>query len=436
MPPSPCSLTSAAGALRISLVADARSPIAQSWFEAVLDAGHTIQVLSTYPVSALKVPGRLIVLPTLPVAAARMKPSNAERARSRTAGGPREHRRARVATRPRNTSEVDLLRTAAYRETRLLAEMLFRRSAGHATQRALDDFQPDVVHALRIPYEAMLIAPTMRNRAEPFVVSTWGNDLTLWAAKSWAHRRLTRSVFRRVDCLHSDCDRDIGLARQLGYTGPSVVAPGSGGIDVEKLLAAGSSLRGRELLRAPKDAPIIFNPRSYRPYVRNDVFFAALPAVMECFPTAIAVTVGMERNTYFQDYAGALGISDSVRFLPSQDRSGMADLFCAATVTVSPSTHDGTPNTVLEAMAFGSFPIVGELTSLREWVEPGVNGLAVDPNDAEALSRAMIRGLRDVALRDRAAIRNRALVAARASREASRPALERLYTLAKRGSAM
>jgi len=307
--------------------------------------------------------------------------------------------------------------------------MLFRRSVGHAARSALDDFRPDVVHALRIPYEAILIAPTMRNRTEPFLVSTWGNDLTLWAAKSWAHRFLTRSVLRQTDGLHSDCERDIGLAHRLGYAGPSVVAPGSGGMNIKEFVAAGSPERGRELLRAPTDAPIIFNPRSYRPYVRNDVFLAALPAVMRSFPTAIVATVGMDRTAYFRDYVTALGISANVRLLPSQDRIGMADLFCAATVTVSPSTHDGTPNTLLEAMACGSFPIVGDLASLREWIEPEVNGLAVDPNDPEALSRAMIRGLRDAALRDRAAARNRAIIGERASLEATRPALERLYSL-------
>ena len=110
----------------------------------------------------------------------------------------------------------------------------------------------------------------------------------------------------------------------------------------------------------------------------------------------------------------------------------MADLFCAATMTVSPSTHDGTPNTLLEGMACGSFPIVGDLESLREWIEPGVNGLVVDPNDPEALSTAMITGLRDASLRERAATRNRAIIETRASREATRPALERLYTLAER----
>ena len=43
-------------------------------------------------------------------------------------------------------------------------------------------------------------------------------------------------------------------------------------------------------------------------------------------------------------------------------------------MTVSPSTHDGTPNTLLEGMACGSFPIVGDLESLREWIEPGLTG--------------------------------------------------------------
>jgi glycosyltransferase involved in cell wall biosynthesis len=422
-------LDKASRRLRITLVADARSPIAHSWFEAVVASGHLIQVLSTYPASKLPVPGSLVVLPTLPAAVSRLGPGYSLSSRRLVSLTQRRLRRAGIPASPAKRSRSDSLAATAYGECRLSAEMLFRHAVGSAARAALDDFRPDLVHALRIPYEAMLIAPTMRSRTEPFLVSTWGNDLTLWAANSWAHRQLTRSVLRHADRLHADCERDIALARELGYRGPSVVAPGSGGIDVGKLLAAGSSRRAREVLRAPDDAPIIFNPRSYRPYVRNDVFFAALPAVVRCFPDAIAVTIGMEKNTSFQAYASALGVRDRVRFLPAQNREGMADLFCAATVTVSPSTHDGTPNTVLEAMTCGSFPIVGDLPSLREWIEPGVNGLVVDANDPAALSSAMITGLRDNSLRTRASTLNRTIIGERASREAVRPALERFYGL-------
>ena len=177
--------------------------------------------------------------------------------------------------------------------------------------------------------EAMLIAPQCAIASEPFVVSTWGNDLTLWAAQSWAHRRLNPDRCSARLTAFTRIATEISVSRNnCGILGRPWSRPGSGGIDLEKLSGDGLVFEGpRSLRQRLEDAPIIFNPRSYRLYVRNDVFFASLPALMRRFPTAIAVTVGMDRNTYFQDYAAALGISERVRFLPAQDRSGMADRF-------------------------------------------------------------------------------------------------------------
>ncbi len=73
-----------------------------------------------------------------------------------------------------------------------------------------------------------------------------------------------------------------------------------------------------------------------------------------------------------------LGVAAQVELLPKQTRAQMADLFRRRAVVVSPTTHDGTPNTLLEAMACGCLPVVGDLESLREWITPGVNGLLVD----------------------------------------------------------
>jgi glycosyltransferase involved in cell wall biosynthesis len=82
-------------------------------------------------------------------------------------------------------------------------------------------------------------------------------------------------------------------------------------------------------------------------------------------------------------------------------------------VAVSPSTHDGTPNTLLEAMACGCFPIAGDLESLREWITPGVNGLLVDP-EIRALADAVLLALERPDLRARARVLNLRLVADRA----------------------
>ena len=92
----------------------------------------------------------------------------------------------------------------------------------------------------------------------------------------------------------------------------------------------------------------------------------------------------------------------------------MADLFRESQIVISPSMHDGTPNTLLEAMACGCLPVVGDIESLREWITPGVNGLLVDPDDPQELAQAICEGLQNPELRARAQIENARLVADRA----------------------
>jgi glycosyltransferase involved in cell wall biosynthesis len=92
----------------------------------------------------------------------------------------------------------------------------------------------------------------------------------------------------------------------------------------------------------------------------------------------------------------------------------MAELFRRSQVAVSPSTHDGTPNTLLEAMACGCFPVAGDLESLREWITPGANGLLVAPGDPRALADAILLALEQPAFRQRARQHNLRLISERA----------------------
>jgi len=84
---------------------------------------------------------------------------------------------------------------------------------------------------------------------------------------------------------------------------------------------------------------------------------------------------------------------------------------------VSPSIHDGTPNSLLEGMACGCFPIAGDLESIREWITPGQNGLLVDPNNPQSIADAILTALENKNLRHEAAGLNAKIVSARAEYE-------------------
>jgi len=65
-------------------------------------------------------------------------------------------------------------------------------------------------------------------------------------------------------------------------------------------------------------------------------------------------------------------------------------------------------------MAVGTFPIAGDIESLREWITPGVNGLLVEPDKPQALAEAILLALDRPDLRRGAAVKNAALIARRA----------------------
>ena len=88
-----------------------------------------------------------------------------------------------------------------------------------------------------------------------------------------------------------------------------------------------------------------------------------------------------------------LHLEKNVHLLPYLPQPQLWNLFSAAEVSVSISVHDGTPNSLLEAMACGCFPIAGDIESLREWIVPGKNGFLVEPNKPQSLAEALLLAL-------------------------------------------
>src|SRR5262249_50293047 len=162
---------------------------------------------------------------------------------------------------------------------------------------------------------------------------------------------------------------------------PATVLPSAGGVDTALFSPSLPRVGLRERFNIRHDARIVTNPRGFRGYVRNDVFFAAAARVLEVRPEVVFVGPGVVGVAGAERWVRELGIQSGVRLLPTCDKLELASLLRESDLMVSPSEHDGTPNSLLEAMASGTFPIVGDLPSIREWIAHGVNGSLVDPGD-------------------------------------------------------
>jgi glycosyltransferase involved in cell wall biosynthesis len=247
----------------------------------------------------------------------------------------------------------------------------------------------------------------------------WGNDFTLHAPSTPLMRRYTRIALQRASALHADCQRDVRLALTWGFPqiGRAIVLPGAGGVQPEVFYPP-------EKIVAE---PIVIQPRGVRAYVDNQVFFQAIPLVLRRQPAARFICPTMQGEPQATGWIQELGIIDQVDLLPRQTRGQMADLFRRSRVVVSPTTHDGTPNTLLEAMACGCFPVVGDLESLREWINPGVNGMLVDLSHPQALAESILMALEQDSLCLRAREENLRQIAERAEYGRVMSSAEKVY---------
>ncbi len=383
--------------MKILLTADGRSPITRGWVRTLRDAGFEVALISTF--TCLPVEG-ITEQVTIPAAFSGMAGSQA--------GG------ATVKTNTRRTLSRfrDQFMMARY----WLGPLSLERSR-EVFLNQVQAIRPDIVHALRVPFEGMLARVTPAGI--PFVVSIWGNDLTLHAKGSPLMARETRLTLRRADGLLADAHRDLRLAREWGLKpdAPDLCVPGGGGIDLK---AVDEAIAGNHPLPVdiPANVPVVINPRGFRPgSVRNDTFFQAASLVLREKPETLFLCAGMAGQPEAVQWLERLGIERSVRLLPFMPQEDLWRLFKRASVTVSISQHDGTPNSLLEAMALGCFPVVGDIESTREWITDGENGRLVNPGDVEGAASAIMSGLNDPSLHEQAREKNAEIIRQRADRQ-------------------
>jgi glycosyltransferase involved in cell wall biosynthesis len=175
----------------------------------------------------------------------------------------------------------------------------------------------------------------------------------------------------------------------------------------ENFLEVGKS-RERGLDRMPF---IILSNRNLLPIYNVSLLIRAIPIVLKEEPN-IKVFIagdGPERD-HLEKEAKKLNVNSAVQFLGRVPHEEMPILMTQADIYVSTSLYDGTSVSLLEAMACGTFPVVTDILSNREWISDGENGFLIPTEDETILARKIIEGIRNQRLLGEACEKNRKII--------------------------
>jgi glycosyltransferase involved in cell wall biosynthesis len=297
-------------------------------------------------------------------------------------------------------------------------------SSLRAVRRTLRELRPDVVHGHFVNEAGWFAAASGRR---PVVVTAWGSDLYRAPAESALARRLNPWAVRAADRVTCDSADQARLLRSWGVPAERIAVIGWG-IDRTEFHPDVHGGPVRERLGIPPAASVVLSPRQWLPNSNIEAIVAAHARLPD------DVHLILKRLPRFERGASP-AIEAAVEASPAAERihvvgeipmAELPALYAAADVVVSLCVTDGTPVSVLEAMAVGLPVVALQNASVAEWIdEPG--GTLVADALPEAVAMALDEFLGDPAARRRAAAHNLAEVAERADRAAEMGRMDEIY---------
>jgi glycosyltransferase involved in cell wall biosynthesis len=294
--------------------------------------------------------------------------------------------------------------SASSRPARFLATPRMLAAAWTLVRRA------DIVHLHGFSAKSRLVialARLLRRRVVIKLTSVGHDDAVVM-------RRNGGGAFRSF----ASADRFVGVSPQFERLHAQAALPPEqfrlipNGVDLDRFHPATVDERAeaRRTLGLPAGLPIVLFVGFFSHEKRPDVAFDAWTGTFDAAPPSALVFVGRTRSPYYEiDSTLADRIRADAARLRCAERLTMVEqtptieqFYRAADVLIFPSTREGLPNVVLEAMASGLPCVVSRLPGVTDsLVTDGVDGMLVEPGDRAGFGDALREVLTDPAKRAR-----------------------------------
>lgn len=264
--------------------------------------------------------------------------------------------------------------------------------------RLIRELEPDIIHT-HTTKAGFLGRVAGRLARVPVIIHTFHSHI-FDNDHGWLRRRLFLWLERRVSPL-SDAIITLteGLRQELAEVyhitrrGRITVLP----LGMELAQFSETSRHGqvfRDQWGISHDAPLIGTVGRLAPVKNHGLFLEAAALISRKVPNARFAIVGdgAERRR-LERLANRLGLREVVIFTGWQ--KAVIPIYSDLDVNVISSIHEGTPVSIIEALASGCPVVATHVGGLPDLLQGGELGQLVAPNDPQALANAIIQTLQD-----------------------------------------
>ena len=274
-------------------------------------------------------------------------------------------------------------------------------------EMVIDMVKPDIIHTLEMQHSAYLLLPIREKRKEfpLWFYSCWGSDIK-WFRHFPNDKKNIVKILGYIDALFSGDKQSIKIVvNDFGFSKKILNVPSPGGIkigEINKYLKNIKVTSKRKIILVKGYTGWVYKP---------ETIFKALEKCSNLIKEKkynIVIYLPGEVDKYIERLT-KLGICVT-KFLHTNNQLKVFKLFSKSRINLAASLSDGIPNSMIESMLVGSFPIQSIFFGSEEYISNCQNGIVLDPLDVEGYVKAIKLTLNDNNLVDSAAKYNKLLI--------------------------
>lgn len=260
---------------------------------------------------------------------------------------------------------------------------------GSLIRYTIGKFKPSIVHALELQnagYSTSVAFDGLRNSKKPkLLITNYGSEI-VWFRQFPKHLIKLRRLMAHADAFSAECDRDVRLAKEIGFTGQFLrTIPVSGGVD-----PASQMSEAREIPPSNRNTIAI---KGYQNVWGQAL--VAIEALSKIAPLISKFDIEMfscNRKTISaaRKVAKKTGLKITAHGKKSLTHSQVLDILRRSRVYVGLSKSDGISTSMIEAMSQGAIPIQSNTSCGNEWIRDGLDGFLVPYYDSDLIASRLL----------------------------------------------
>ncbi len=293
-------------------------------------------------------------------------------------------------------------------------------------EKLIDNIKPDIIHTLEMQHAGYLVLPLKlkyKNSFPLWFYSCWGSDIRYFENVD-KHKERISKVLENCDALFSGDKLSIEKAKtKYNFTKPIINVPSPGG---SKIKYFDQMIKYKK----PSKRKIIL-VKGYTGWVyKLDVLIEALLLCSEELiknKYTVKIYIPPSDKKYIKQLQDA-GIKVEI-FKHTQCYDDVIKFYSTARINLASSLSDGVPNSMLEGMMVGVFPIQSNAGAVSEYITNGLNGILLNPLDVNGYADAIKLIIKNDELVDNAALINKKIIEERLDYDIIKNKVRNFYNL-------